>query len=316
MELGEMTKHFLSQRKPSTARTYRTAFQKFSEFYQEPVDAFILRVDEDNRKPLNERKIPYADPILTSFKDKLLTEDYAAKSVRTYLGALQGLAKKNHVPLSLEGVGLPPDQEEVETIAWTSADNVAKFLGLFKVQVYQLLGIIMFQSGLSIGDTLGLRYGVISEELEKGVCPLCLDFHRKGRSKTGVKFVTFCGEWTVSNLLAYLNGKKLGPEERLFNTCKENVESYFRSRAKEFLGSWNGRNNPASPHSLRHGFRSIVHESKLVRKEDLEFFMGHGKRNKIETTYTDLNVESWRQLYAPALKVLEPSFILEKQSQK
>jgi integrase len=128
--------------------------------------------------------------------------------------------------------------------------------------------------------------------------------------------VTFCGQWAISNLLAYLNGKKLGPEERLFNTYKESVESYFRSRAQEFLGSWNGRNNPASPHSLRHGFRSIVHESKLVRSEDLEFFMGHGKRNKIETTYTDLNVESWRELYAPALKVLEPSFILEKQSQK
>jgi integrase len=316
MELGEMTEYFLSQRKLSTARTYRTAFQKFSEYYQGTVDAFIVAVNTDNGKPLEQRKVPYADPILTRFKDKLLTEGYAAKSVRTYLGSLQGLAKKNRVLLSLEGIGLPRDEEEVETIAWTSADNVAKFLGLFKVKVYEVVGILMFQSGLSIGDALGLRYGVISEELEKGVCPLCLDFHRKGRSKTGVKFVSFIGKWGISNLLAYLNGKKPGPEERLFNTCKESVESYFRSRAQEFLGSWTGRNNPASPHSLRHAFRSIVHESKLVRKEDLEFFMGHGKRNKIETDYTDLNVESWRKLYAPALQVLEPSFILEKQSQK
>jgi integrase len=306
--LGQRTEYFLSKRKLSTQRTYRTAFLKFMEFYGQSVDAFLLRVDDDNHKPLSEREVPYAEPILTSWKDKLVEQKYATKSIRTYLGSIQGLCKKNNVFLTLAGVNLPADMEESETVSWNSADHVAKYLSLFKILVYQTIGVLMFQSGLSIGDALGIRYGLISEELEAGTCPLLLDFHRKGRSKTGVKFVTFAGQWTINSLLGYLNGKKLGPDDRLFNTWKEAVDEYFLSRARRFLGKWEGRNNPASPHSLRHGFRSIIHASKLVRDEDLEQFMGH--EQGIEATYTDLEIAKWRGLYEPALKVLEPSFIL------
>jgi integrase len=314
VELGEMTEYFLSRQKVSTARTYRTAFRKFARFFKGPVDRFIIAVDKDNGKPLEQRKTPYAEPILIDWKEKLLEEEYSAKSIRTFMGSIQGLCKKNHVFLTLAGVGLPPDEEESETIAWTSADHVAKYLSLFKVQAYQTVGVLMFQSGLSIGDALGVRYGLISEELEKGVCPLCFDFHRKGRSKTGVKFVTFAGEWTIRSLLGYIGARKLGSEDKIFGSIwKEQVESYFLSRARQFVGTWKGRNNPASPHSLRHGFRSIIHASQLVRDSDLEFFMGHGHRseNKIETQYTDLEISTWRKLYSPALAVLEPSFILK-----
>jgi integrase len=309
VSFGPRTDYFLSIKKESTRKTYTAAFQAFQAFYKAPVDEFLLRVDEFNRRPLKEREKPYDEPILEEFR-VLLEKSYSNKTVRTYMGALQGVAKKYKIMLSLADINLPPDDEEVETHVWTDADSVAKFLGLFKVDVYRVVGIVMFQSGLSIGDTLGLKYGSISDELEKGIVPLCLDFQKAGRSKTGVRFITFCGQWSTSSIKAFLRDKKLRPEDRIFGKVwKEEVESYFRSRAREFLPEkWEGR-NPCSPHSLRHGFRSVVHASGLVTDENLEQFMGHGHRteNRMANEYTDLDVSTWRELFRPALKVLEPS---------
>lgn len=306
-ELGENTERFLARVKPSTARTYRVAFNLFASYLcglgEGSIDSFILKVDADNHRSLPEKQ-DYTEPILLHFNQSLQHLGKAPKTTRTYLAAIQGLAKYRKVPLTLDYIGLPQDKAQVLTYEWGSADEVAKFLDLFKVKTYDVLGTLMFQSGLSVGDCLSLTYGDIAGELGK-VSPLLLDFRKEGRSKTGVSFCTFCGQWTTRKLIEYLKGKALEPGSRLFPVVKESVDSYFRYRAAGFLGSWEGRNNPCSPHSLRHGFRSVVHKSRVVTETDLEYFMGHGSKGKgkMEGTYTTLSPDDWRNIW----KLCEPS---------
>lgn len=310
-ELGENTERFLSRVKPSTSRTYRVAFQSFASYLcalgEGSIDSFILKVDDDNHRALAQ-KVNYAEPILIGFNKSLQRLGKAPKTTRTYLAAIQGLAKYRKVPLTLDYIGMPRDKAQVLTYEWGSADEVAKFLSLFKIKTYEVLGSMFFQSGLSVGDALSLTYGDVVEELGK-VSPLLLDFRKEGRSKTGVSFVTFCGQWTITKLLEYLKDKTLQPETRLFPVSRESVDSYFKYRAAEFLGSWEGRNNPCSPHSLRHGFRSVVHKSRAVTETDLEYFMGHGLKGKgkMEGTYTTLSPDDWRQIWKLCEPYLTPS---------
>jgi hypothetical protein len=47
-----------------------------------------------------------------------------------------------------------------------------------------------------------------------------------------------------------------------------------------------------------------------MRDEDLEAYMGHAE--DMAEAYTDLTIDGWRKLNAPALRFLEPSFILNR----
>jgi integrase len=193
-ELGENTEQFLRRVKPSTSRTYRVSFNAFASYLcglgEGSIDSFVLKVDAEARRPLADGKRDYAESILIGFNQRLQRLGKAPKSTRTYLASVQGLCKYLKVPLTLDYIDMPGDKTLVFTHEWSSADEVAKFLFLFKIKAYQVLGTLMFQSGLSVGDSLSLTYGDVARELGK-VEPLLLDFRREGRSKTGVSFVTF-----------------------------------------------------------------------------------------------------------------------------
>lgn len=312
-QLGENAELFLKRVKPSTSRTYRVAFNAFANYLcglgEGSIDAFVLKVDAEARRPLAEGKRDYAEEILIGFNQRLQRLGKANKSVRTYLAAVQGLCKYLKVPLTLDYISMPKDMTQVQMHEWDSADDVARFLAFFKLDSYQALGRLMFQSGLSVSDCLSLTWADLEKELGK-VSPLLLDFRVEGRSKTGVKFVTFCGRWTIDALLDYLKGKTLYPDSKLFNLTTESVDSYFKTRAVEFMGIWKGKTNPCSPHSLRHGFRSVVHMARVITETDLEAFMGHGSgRLKMESTYTTISVEQWRTIWKLCEPALTPSYL-------
>jgi len=314
-ELGENTELFLSRVKPSTARTYRVALNAFANYLcglgEGSIDSFVLKVDAENRRPLSEGKRDYAEKTLIGFNQRLQRAGMANKSTRTYLAAIQGLCLYLKVGLTLSYIGLPKDKTQVQTYVWNDADEVARFLDLFKLDSYQALGRLLFQSGLSVSDALSLCYADIEKELGKGVSPLLLDFRVEGRSKTSVKFCTFCGAWTISALQDYLKGKTLYPDTKLFDLTVESVDSYFKNRAIAFIGKYHDKTNPCSPHSLRHAFRSITHKSRALTDADLEYFMGHGEsgKMKIENTYVTLGPEDWRKSYRLIEGCLTPSYL-------
>lgn len=87
---------------------------------------------------------------------------------------------------------------------------------------------------------------------------------------------------------------------------EESVDSYFRVCARAFLGSpWKDR-NPAGPHSLRHGFKTLLKDSKTIDLKDVEFFLAHDLTGDMDSIYTSRDVQGWRKIYAAGEPFLTP----------
>jgi integrase len=282
---------FLTALKPGSAAIYKVGLNHFQKFYapQGTLKDFLDRVEEDQTKPRRERK-RVARNVLREFMVHLQEQDFAPKSVRAYMGSVQSLAQYFEVPISLKHLDLPAALAQTKKYPW-SLETVAKFINLFEDPMHKTTAVIFFQSGLGISDTLALTYEDIKREYESKTTPLCLDL---SRIKTNTPFMSFIGTWAVDILTEYLKSKNWTPQERLFPVGEEAVEAYFRRMAKQFIGSYEGR-NPAGPHSLRAGFRTILGDHK-VDPLYIEFWMGHSAPEQ-QKVYVSKSRDGWRQTY-------------------
>lgn len=101
---------FLLALKPGTRRIYARGLAKFSEFLAVQgldVAKFLRLVEDDMYKPRLE-KTRVARRTLNAFIAFLQSEGFAPKSINTYVGAVQSLAKYYDIPLSLRYIGRPP----------------------------------------------------------------------------------------------------------------------------------------------------------------------------------------------------------------
>jgi len=311
MELGHNAEDFLEAHgrdSLNTARTYRNALNRFAVFYRDQgtLEDFIARVNADNKLDYTESK-RVAEKTLSRFIKSLQDEGLSRKATRLYASAVQGLFKYLRIPVTLRFTGLPKNKPEVEMYAWKNANRVQQFASLMDDIMYRAIAVLAFQSGLSLGDLLGLKYGDIKAEFEGRVLPLALSFKIKGREKTEVSFITFAGRWTVDLLTEYLKGRNLEPGGRLFPVTPEAVDSAFRTTARKFLGeAWHRGKNPCSPSSLRHGFRTLAIKSEALETIEIEYFMGHELGSNVEAIYTTRDVDDWREVYGKVEGFLTP----------
>lgn len=297
---------FLETRKPGTKAIYTYGLLEFQQYYQPQgtVENFIDRVQEDLKHTDWREKQKVAQNVLKGFSGTLQAKRLAPKTVRTYVSAVQSLLKfylETTVPLFSGTV--PSSRTQSRPYEWT-LEPAGKFIHGMNNPMYRSLAALLFQSGLGPREALSLEYLDIKEEYEKNVVPLCLDFGLEGRKKTGYPFLTFIGYWAVRLLRDYLETTQM--EGRLYPVAKESVDLYFRVTAKQFLGTWNGR-NPCRPHSLRTGFKTIATDAKVIDSLYVEFFMGHAKQGKnVEETYISKSREAWRQTYSKLEPFLTP----------
>jgi integrase len=296
---------FLNLKKPGSQNIYAHGLAQFQKFYepQGTIEDFLDRVEQYlKQSSWRERQdMPTPTNVLKDFVGYLKVKGLSPNSVRSYVSAVQRLCKSNQLSISLLDVGLPAAEVKSEKYSWT-LEQIGKFIDLFAEPMYKSLAAALFQSGLSLIDCLPLEYEAIREEYEKGVCPICLSLRRH---KTNVQFMTFLGSWSVGLLRSYLQGKHLEPKDRLFDTTKESVDSYFRARARSFLGSWSTPRNPARPHSLRSAFKTLANKANVIDNFKVEYFMGHDL-NSMDTTYTSMNREDWRATYSLIEPFLTP----------
>jgi len=283
---------FLSAFKPGTKHVYQRGLIKFQEFLAKQgldVAGFLSLVEEDLRRPRLE-KTRVARKTLNAFIAHLQVEGFAPKTINAYIGAVQSLAKYYDIPLSTRYVNRPPSKAIYKKHPWT-IEEIGKFVSLMDNIQYKCIAACIVQSGLSISDLLGLKYGDIREELEKGVVPLCLDLSRK---KTNIPFLTFVGSWALGLLKQQLMDRPLNDDTPIFMVTRRAVDSYFRRVGVKFGGGFSGR-NPYSPHSLRAAFRTILSDHK-VDPLYIEFWMGH-KVPEQQIVYVSKSREGWRETY-------------------
>jgi integrase len=253
------------------------------------VAGFLSLVEEDLRRPRLE-KTRVARKTLNAFIAHLQGEGFAPKTINAYVGAVQSLAKYYDIPLSTRYVNRPPARAINKKYPWT-IEEIGKFIALMNNIQYKCIAACIVQSGLSISDLLGLKYGDIREEFERGVAPLCLDLSRK---KTNIPFLTFVGSWALGLLKQQLMDRPLNDDTPIFMVTRRAVDSYFRRVGVKFGGGFSGR-NPYSPHSLRAAFRTILSDHK-VDPLYIEFWMGH-KVPEQQIVYVSKSREGWRETY-------------------
>ncbi|MEM3874875.1 MAG: hypothetical protein QXU45_07075, partial [Candidatus Bathyarchaeia archaeon] len=171
---------FLSALKPGTRHIYARALAVFQEFLAGQgldVAGFLRLVEEDLHKPRLE-KTRVARKTLNAFIGYLQGEGFAPKSINTYIGAVQSLAKYYDIPLSMRYVSRPPAKALHKKHPWT-IEEIGKFTSLMDNIQYHCIAACIVQSGLSISDLLSLRYDDIKNEFEGHITPLCLDLSRK-----------------------------------------------------------------------------------------------------------------------------------------
>jgi integrase len=191
--------------------------------------------------------------------------------------------------------------------AWKNANRVEQFVSLMDDIMYRTIAVLAFQSGLSLGDLLSLKYEDVKTDFEGHVLPLALSFTMEGREKTEVRFRTYVGRWAVDLLTVYLKGKNLEAAARLFPVTPEAVDSAFRTTARKYLGeAWHRGRNPCSPSSLRHGFKTLAVKSEVLETVEVEFFMGHELGSNVEAIYLSRDVDDWRETYSKVEGFLTP----------
>ena len=290
--LAAEVEEFLSALKPGTRHVYQRGLAKFQEFLSNQgldVAGFLSLVEEDMRRPRLE-KTRVARKTLNAFIAHLLGEGFAPKTINAYIGAVQSLAKYYDIPLSTRYINRPPTRALNKKHPWT-IKAIGKFVSLMDNTQYKCIAACIVQSGLSISDLLGLRYGDIKDELEKGIAPLCLDLSRR---KTNVPCLTFVGSWALGLLKQHLKDRHMQDDMPIFTISRRAVDSYFRRIGLKFGGRFSGR-NPYSPHSLRAAFRTILSDHK-VDPIYIEFWMGH-KVPEQQIVYVSKSREGWRETY-------------------
>jgi len=300
---------FLEALNGSTRNVYRAALGWFLNFYRseygsdKTLEDFLDALDVDMHLPRRKRR-RVGRNLLRKFVDWCRSQGYSAKTIRTYVSAVQSFASYFGYNISTRYVKLPSSQPASKKFPWT-VDKVGEFVEMIRDLQLKSIAATLFQSGLSVSDLLRLTYKDIKYEYERGITPLCLDFERK---KTDVPFMTFAGSYAIHHLKKYLRTRgRLKPTDKLYTMPHRTIDHYFKKYGRKMFGEHTGF-NPARPHSLRAAFRTILDDAGMAQ-DDAEFFMGH-KLPEQRRVYLSRTREGWRELYKRYENALTPaSFI-------
>ncbi|MGD0203864.1 MAG: hypothetical protein ABSC20_08185 [Candidatus Bathyarchaeia archaeon] len=346
-ELGEEVAKFLRAISPSnpeapdklgpSAQTYYPGLGWFQRYLVEQslskesafpriksIHLFLVAVKAD-AKIENSLKRCFPDrELLKTFATSLLKENKAPKTVRSYVGSVQSLAKYFDIPITTAYSDLPPAIAENEKYPW-SIEQVGDFIKSFDSPMYRCLGVWFIQTGLSNYDLLHMPYSKIKEQYENSINPFCLNLVRHKTRKFEIKFRAFIGTLGIRYFRTYYESldHALSDDDLIFNVSSVAVEKYFERRAKEFISkdkpkerkkksnltvnpvatvddpitaTLKKKRNPMCPSSLRTGFRTFLSDGK-VTNSIIEYLMGHNLTSDLEKTYTNKSDDSWRKTW-------------------
>jgi integrase len=319
LDLGAESHKFLNAVREGSRKTYQPGLTRFQEFLIEAqkhirgetnIDFLsaentrelfsnVVTIRDFLKQILADRRL---DPLSQQFTDReilkffakwLLSREYTAKTIWTYIGAIQRLGAYYGITIETTYLGMPPANAASKKFPW-ELDTVAKFIkSMADEPVYQTMAVTIFQSGLGLSDLLALDYDSIKADFEANITPFCLDLVRL---KTNVPHMTFVGSFGASLIRESIGSRKMEEDKtKLFDVTARSVEKYFLRKAVEVLGTIEGT-NPMRPHSLRSAFDTLMTDDGCPESY-VEFFMGHRLKD-IKKIYKSKTVEGWRKIYS------------------
>lgn len=295
---------FLDRKKPGTRVIYKAGLEAFQDFYtsQGSIPDFLDSLEADRGKGWKETK-HVATGIISDYIVWLqIVKKFRNKTVRSYTGAVQQLAKYNNLGFSTRDCKLPVSNPDLKKYSWT-LDDVVKFFNLFELPLYRAFGVLIFQSFFDCSTALSLHYSDIEKEYEANIIPLCLD---TTRFKTGIPFCSFLGVWGVKELHKWLDTQpNLKPDDPLFPVTKQSVADYFRKKAELFLKDKfeKDERSPCGTHSLRASGMTLTQNNisgdpDQVRAAErfIDFFAGKTVPEQ-KRVYMSKSRESWRETW-------------------
>ena len=279
--ISEEVEQYLKAKTKSTADSYRGCLKRFRKFYGKPIPEFLKEVEAQREKnkglPPAERR-RYFEETINDFISWMKELGYANNPIRGSLTALQNLFKYYDVPISYSFVKMPPpiSRKSNGKHRW-KIEEIKEFVDGAKSYRDKAIIMVMFQSGMAVGEICSLDYGDVSRGLASGELPLLMNIVR---TKNANEFKTMLGADAVKYLRLYLgtrlNLKRDSPLFTKGGTEKRVTEGAIQNRLRELadnvFGIDEGKMNPYRPHSLRSAFRS-----RLTGKTDgdlIKYWMG------------------------------------------
>ncbi len=318
VELSNEVEQYLKAKKTKgTQVTYRGCLKRFRKFYDRPITEFFKEIDtqrEKNKKlpPVERRR--YFEETINDFVEWMQDLGYANNPIRGSLTALQNLLKYYDIPISYAFVKIPPpiSKKTNHKHKW-KIEEIKEFVAGAKSYRDKAIIMLMFQSGMAVGEICNLDYGDMIRELNSGELPLLIDVVRE---KNANEFKALIGADAVTYLKLYLGTRvnldkksplfaKEGTEKRVTEGA---IQMRLRELADKVFGIDEGKMNPYRPHSLRSAFRS-----RLTGKTDgdlIKFWMGDVLGPKAGA-YLNLPDEEHRALY----KAIEHRLSIETTSE-
>lgn len=298
LEFDAETREFLDALGTSTRNVYTAGLRVFQVFYKKTPGKFLDAVEEDLRRP-RQQKQRIARNTIKEFVKWLEGRGKTPKTIRAYVSAVQSLGSYYDTAITTKFTNIPASVPVSSKFPWT-LDSFVKFVSLFEDAEMKSIAVTVFQSGLSLSDVLALNYGDINYEYEHDMIPLCFDLYR---IKTKVPHLTFIGRWGVQHLKRQLKGRHLDLETPIYRVHTRTIDEYFVGIAEKFVGEYHGR-NPCRPHTLRAAFRTILGDAGQDR-DVAKFFMGQHLPEQ-DRVYHSRTRDGWRALYVKTEDALTP----------
>jgi len=166
-----------------------------------------------------------------------------------------------------------------------SNEQLAKFCELLPYQI-QIVFLVMFSSGLRIGEVLSLRFSDVSFETNM------IDASNIHSGETKSSWFSFVTKQTSKYLEGYIGNTEYDENDddpKIFSVSARSVQQAFKETSKQIGISIN-------PHLLRTVFAEKCREAK-IDKEYIDAFCGRTQQSVLAKNYTDYSPKALRRVY-------------------
>lgn len=205
------------------------------------------------------------------------------KALRKYIREYLKLGKW------INKIKLPKEKVQAKKNILPTNDQLAQFCSYLPSFQTQIIFLMMFNSGLRIGEIISLKFSNINFDQN------LIDASGVHKGETKFSWFSFFTKQTSEYLDSYTSSDEFQFEEenedssRLFTVSARTVQQAFKD-ISELIGI------SLNPHLLRTIFAERCREAK-IKNEYIDAFCGRTPRGMLEQHYTDYSPEALRKQY-------------------